>query len=263
MRRALRVFRPLAARRYQSSGGAGAFFKEDSAATQEQSEERDYATNKDLQSHPYVREKLFPSPQKTRKDLLSPLKYALYSKVLEEHGQYQNKQVVSHEGKQYKLNLSRDEQRALEPTVYVSSYRIKSSWKKMYMFLRMFRRMPLDDAITQCHFSGKRMARDIAETLERGRKDAITLGLQPERMIVDQIWVGKDGSDRKRMQSKGRGRTGVITHPNVHVKAILKDISVLEQRQGWMKERLDRKLWFPLRNWKIKEDYVQTADYKW
>lgn len=265
MRRAVRLFRPLAARRYQSSGGAGAFFQDDAPARTEQQkqEEQDYKSNEDLQSHPFVREKLFPRPQKIPSEILSPLKNALYQKVVQDHGEYRNKQLVSHEGKTYRLSLSREEQRALEPSVYVSSYRIKSSWKKTYMFLRMFRRMALDDAITQCQFSAKRMARDVGEALERGRKDAIALGLQPERMVVEQIWVGKDGDDRKRMQSKGRGRTGVITHPYVHVKAILKDVSVFEQRQKWMKDRLDRKLWFQLRNWKIKEDFVQTADYKW
>lgn len=222
-----------------------------------------YKTNKDLRAHPEIAKKLNPAAKPAR-DLFSPLKQQLYEQNLaNNNGVFKNNQLVPLNGKLYKLSLTKDEERALEPTVYVQSYRIKGSWKKTYMFLRLFRKLGLNDAITQCHFSARRMARDIGEMLERGSKDAEKLGLDPESLVVDQIWVGKDGDDPRRLQVKGRGRTGVITSHYVHVKAILKPREVIDRRDTRTKERLDRKLWFPLTNFKIKEDYVQTADYKW
>jgi len=222
----------------------------------------EYTTNKDLRRHPDIAAKLNPAPKLSR-DLLSPLKQRLYALNVEQNGVYKNNQVLELDGTSYRLNLSREEQKALEPSVYVQSYRIKGSWKKTYMFLRLFRKLSLPDAITQCHFSSRRMARDVGEMLTRGSKDAEKLGLDPESLTVAQIWVGKDGEDHKRLQVKGRGRTGIITSPFVHVKAILKPTYLLEQRQNRVKERLDKKLWFPLTSSKIKEDYVQTANYKW
>lgn len=223
-----------------------------------------YHTNKELREHPYVKRLVNPEGQAAMDSLLSPLKRALYMKVVEKNGgRYVNKQMVEHENRTYKLNLTKEEQAALVPTVYCHSYRIKGSWKKAYMFLRMFRRMPLNEAITQCHFSAKRMAHDVGEMLERGRSDAIKLGIAPESLLVSQIWVGKEPEIRRRLDFKGRGRTGIIEHPYVHVKAILQDKSVEQQKKADFKKRLDKKVWFPLRNWKIKEDFVQTADYKW
>lgn len=251
--------------RWQSSGS---FFQNlpgaaENPQQQQSAQPTEYSSNADLREHPEVRAFLNPAPQKTI-DLLSPLKRALYLQNLaNNNGSFVNNELVAHEGKTYRLRLTREEQRALEPSVYVQSYRIKGSWKKSYMFLRIFRRMPLLDAVTQCHFSARRMARDVGEMLERGKKDAEALGLAPEDLVVDQIWVGKDGSDPKRLQCKGRGRTGVVVSPYVHVKAVLKPREVYERREEYMKKRLDRKLWQPLRNWKIKEDFVQTAEYKW
>lgn len=275
MRSLTRLQRPLrqfqVGRRWQSSAGAGSFFENtgsealpEASAEESESLSVKYPTNRDLRSHPFVKGKLDPQGTTASQELLSPLKRSLYEKVLADNGgTYKNKQFVELDGKRYRLSLSREEQRALEPTVYIQSYRIKSSWKKMFMFLRMFRQMPLFDAITQCHFSSKRYSSDIAEMLERGRQDAIKLGLEPESLVVDQIWVGKDGDDLKRLHARGRGRSGIIKHTYVHVKAVLKHKSVIDQRQQWMKERMDRKLWMQLRNWKVKEDFVQTANYKW
>lgn len=252
--------------RWQSSG-TSSFFRNPAGAgsspDSDPSAVANYNTNKDLRSHPQIHSKLNPAPR-VATDLLSPLKQALYKQNLaDNNGLYKNNQIINHEGKAYRLNLSREEQRALEPSVYAQSYRIKGSWKKSYMFLRIFRKMALDDAITQCHFSPRRMAKDVGEMLERGKRDSEAMGLDSSGLIVEQIWVGKDGQDEKRLQCKGRGRTGVITSPYVHVKAILKPSYILDQRKEWAKKRLDKKLWFPLRNWKIKEDFVQTANYKW
>lgn len=265
--RQLRAVLPRAWIRHQSST-SGSLFKDlegsSSAAEKESADAAVYNTNADLLNHPYIKSKMDPQGKTATEELLSPLKQILYSKVLAaNNGKFVNNQTVEHEGSSYKLSLTPEQQKALIPSVYIQSYRIKSSWKKMFMFLRMYRQMGLTEAITQSHFSSRRMARDIANMLERGRDDAIKLGMNPETMHIDQIWVGKDGNDFRRIQFKGRGRTGVITHPYVHVKAILKDNQVREDRKALIKKRLDRKLWQPLRNWTIKEDDTQTPDYKW
>lgn len=265
----LRPLPRVLGRRLQSSGS---FFNEisqsppsnpSSSAPATDAEAATYVTNKDLRRHPEIEAKLNPAPKNVL-DLLSPLKRKLYeANLAQNNGVYVNNQPITLDNKTYKLNLSRAEQVALEPSVYAQSYRIKGSWKKSYMWLRPFRRMALNDAITQCHFSARRMAKDVGEMLERASKDAVKLGMKPEELVLDQIWVGKDGGDQKRLQCKGRGRTGVITSPYVHVKAILKPQSVFDQRKEYLKKRNDRKLWFPLRNWNMREDRVQTADYKW
>lgn len=222
-----------------------------------------YNSNEELREHPKIKPLLEPAPVPPAQ-YLSPFKRQLYEQVLStNNGKFTNNQLVELNGKKYKLHLSKEEQKALEPSVYIQSYRIKSSWKKTYMFLRIFRQMPLLEAITQCHFSPKSLGRDVGEMLERGRADAVKLGMDPSELYISQIWVGKDGEDDKRVQAKGRGRAGVVTHPYVHVKAIIKNQSVKEAAAQRFKERLDRKLYTPLRNWKIKEDFTQTADYKW
>lgn len=256
--------RQVLGRRMQSSGSFFQNLPTSGEATPSPPPSTTYKTNHDLRNHPDIQAKLSPAPQKAI-DLLSPLKKALYKQNLaQNNGIYVNNQVITlDDNKSYRLNLSREEQVALEPSVYAQSYRIKGSWKKTYMWLRPYRQMPLNDAITQCHFSARRMAKDVGEMLQRASKDAENLGLNPEDLVIEQIWVGKDGNDEKRLQCKGRGRSGIITSPFVHVKAILKPKYIFDQRKDRVKARTDRNLWFPLRNWGIKEDYVQTATYKW
>jgi hypothetical protein len=57
--------------------------------------------------------------------------------------------------------------------------------------------------------------------LARGIGSAKALGLDADNLYAEQIWVGKDGQNVRRLDSKGRGRTGMITH----IKAILREWS--------------------------------------
>ena len=56
---------------------------------------------------------------------------------------YSPNQLIELDGKKYKLNLGKEELQVLEPSVFLQSYRIKSSTKKTYVFLRMLRGLEL------------------------------------------------------------------------------------------------------------------------
>lgn len=148
------------------------------------------SSDKELKNDPEVLEYTDPKPQTAAEQLLSPLKKQLYELSLQQGG-YDPERVLNLDGKKYKLHLTKEELAGLEPSVYLKSYRIKSSPKKATPFLRMLREMKLKDAVTQCHFSPKGIARDVGEMLTRGIKEAEKLGLNPDELYLSQIWVGK------------------------------------------------------------------------
>ncbi|ANB11742.1 mitochondrial 54S ribosomal protein YmL22 [Sugiyamaella lignohabitans] len=224
----------------------------------------DKLTNRDLLTDPEVQEFVNPPAQTAAEKLLSPLKRELYTKALELNGgKYVPNQIIKLDnGKSYQLNLTKEELQVLTPSVYLHSYRIKSSLKKTYVFLRMLRGMDLNKAITQCHFSPKHVARDVGEMLTRGLQQAKDLKLDPNELYVEQIWVGKDGTNIKRLEFKGRGRVGTITHKWVHVKAILRHVSYREEKTAAKVAKVDNKqVWQQLKSRPVH--YVLDNTYKW
>ncbi|CEP64653.1 mitochondrial 54S ribosomal protein uL22m LALA0_S12e03818g [Lachancea lanzarotensis] len=201
--------------------------------------------------------------------LLSPFKKRLYEENCRINGGFYKKDTLvtlTEENGQkfkYKLNLSREEVDALEPSVYVKSYRIKSSMKKATQLLRLLNGLDAKVALTQCHFSDKKIARDVAEVLSRGIQDAEKLGLQPDNLYIAQLWTGSDGYWQKRIDIKARGRNGVITHPYVHVRCILKTKDVTKRRiafeQQLKQER--RAPWVQLRDQPVRG--AMGGVYKW
>lgn len=163
----------------------------------------------------------------------------------------------------YKLNLSREEMEALEPSVYVKSYRIKSSMKKATQLLRLLGGLDAKVALSQCHFSDKKIARDVAEVLTRGIEDAKKLGLDPDNLYIAQIWTGSDGYWQKRIDIKARGRNGVITHPYVHVRCILKTKDVTQRRIAYEQQikQERRKPWVQLGDQPVRG--AMGGVYKW
>ncbi|QLL32571.1 hypothetical protein HG536_0D00930 [Torulaspora globosa] len=197
--------------------------------------------------------------------LLSPLKRELYLANCKINGFYKPDTVVSLPGskEKYKLALTRREVEALEPSVYVKSYRIKSSMKKATVLLRLLSGLDVKKALTQCHFSQKKIAQDVAELLQRGIQDGQKLGLDPDDLYIAQIWTGSDGWWMKRVDWKARGRVGTIQHPYVHVRCILKTKSVTKRRLAYEAEEKERR----------RKPWIQLADkpvrgaaggfYKW
>ncbi|SCU96627.1 LAME_0F16886g1_1 [Lachancea meyersii CBS 8951] len=201
--------------------------------------------------------------------LLTPLKKRLYEENCRINGGFYKKDSVvtlTEENGQklkYKLNLSREEVEALEPSVYVKSYRIKSSMKKATQLLRLLGGLDVKVALTQCHFSDKKIARDVAEVLTRGIQDAEKLGLQPDNLYIAQLWTGSDGYWQKRIDIKARGRNGVISHPYVHVRCILKTKDVTKRRIAYERQvkQERRKPWVQLRDQPVRG--FMGGVYKW
>ncbi|GME79207.1 unnamed protein product [Ambrosiozyma monospora] len=186
---------------------------------------------------------LSPKPYKTVDSLLSPLKRELYLKNVKQNGFYKNNQVIEHKksGASYKLNLTREEIQALEPSIYLRSWRIKSSVKKVNIVLRSLKDLPLKKAITQLHFLNKKVSRDIVEMLERALDDAKKMHYDPEKLYVAESWVHTDGRWQKRVECKGRGRSGIIRHRWVSVRVLLKTDQTLKRLAYESQLRQDNK----------------------
>ncbi|CAN6610797.1 large ribosomal subunit protein uL22m [Trichomonascus vanleenenianus] len=244
-------------------------YQQESQAKKKEGEKKEGAqqgpialTDKQLKNDVEIRKLMYPQAQTATELLLSPLKKQLYELSMSTGGYDPNK-VLKLNGKQYKLKLTKKELDALEPSVYLKSYRIKSTSKKATLFLRMLRGMPLKDAITQCHFSPKIMARDVGEMLTRGIKQTQELGMNPETAHISQIWVGKDGYSQKRLDFKARGKVGIIEHKWVHVKAILKDI---KSKERFLEEKRNRELARPVKHQlqsKPVHEIAPSSEYKW
>lgn len=198
--------------------------------------------------------------------LLSPMKRKLYRANCEKNGGFYKKDTIvalPGSSEKYKLNLSREEIEVLEPSVYVKSFRIKSSMKKATQLLRLLNGLDVKKALTQCHFSEKNIARDVAELLQRGMEDGQKLGLNTDDLYISQIWTGSDGHWAKRMEYKARGRVGIIEHPYVHVRCILKVKGITKNRLAYEAQMKEQR----------KKPWVQLADkpvrgspggaYKW
>lgn len=162
-------------------------------------------------------------PTPAAEKYLSPLKQQIYNANVAKNGFFKNGEIVQlPNGEKYKLELTKRVIEALEPSIYLKSYRIKSSLKKVTVVTKLLNRLNVKKAITQGHFTSKKPAKEIANLLQKGLKQASQLNLNPDELFIDQLWVGKDGNFQKRIDIKARGKLGIIEHPYVHIKAVLK-----------------------------------------
>lgn len=166
---------------------------------------------------------LNPSPYFTVDSLLTPLKREIYNANVKKNGFFKNKDLTKlKDGNSYTLNLSLKEIEALEPSIYLRSWRIKYSIKKTNIVLRALKNLPLKKAITQLHFMEKKVSRDLVEMLERGVKDAEKMNYNVDDLYIAESWVHTDGNWVKRVDCKGRGRSGIYTFKWVSVRFLLK-----------------------------------------
>ncbi|CAK9441263.1 mitochondrial 54S ribosomal protein uL22m [Lodderomyces beijingensis] len=154
--------------------------------------------------------------------MIHPLKLALFNKVVAEHGFFKNDQIVQHEGRALRFHLTPEEIEVLEPSIFLHSYRIKSSMKKATVVNRFVRGMELKTAITQLHFNPKKMATELEKLLKNGLEQARQQEYDVDRVYIARLWTGSDGDWKKRADIKGRGRCGIIQHRYVHLKCVLK-----------------------------------------
>lgn len=170
-----------------------------------------------------LQEFLNPEPLISVDTLLTPLKKEIYLANVAKNGFFKNMDLVKlKDGNSYTLNLSQKEIEALEPSIYLRSWRIKGSIKKTNIVLRALKNLPLKKAITQLHFMEKKVSRDLSEMLERGVEDAQKMNYDVDDLYVAESWVHTDGHWMKRVDCKGRGRAGVMTFKWVSVRFLLK-----------------------------------------
>lgn len=217
----------------------------------------DFSKDADVIAHNY------PTPKRAPQILLSDLKQRLYDKAMSTEGGYSKNKAIELDGKRYILDLTKKEMELLEPSVYLRSYRIKSTPKKGTVFTRLLRNMELKKAITQCHFSSKKISRDVEDVLTRGMEEAKRLELNPDELYINQIWVGKEPFIQKRIHFKGRGRMGIIEHKYIHVRVILKTKESREKFIQAKKDRMqNRKVWQQHHNAPIHV-HGGSAQYQW
>ncbi|GEQ70748.1 hypothetical protein JCM33374_g4427 [Metschnikowia sp. JCM 33374] len=169
---------------------------------------------------------------------ISALKRELFNANVAMHGFFKNGHVVQAKstGKSYQLKLTPEEIDILEPSVYVESARIKSSMKKATLVNRFVRGMEVQTAINQLHFNPKKMATELERLLKSGLQQCREAGYREDGLYIQALWTGSDGQWVKRPDIKGRGRTGIIEHPYVHLKAILRTQQT-KKRIAWEKEQ--------------------------
>lgn len=219
----------------------------------------------DKQLQEFIKSKR-PYEKTAQEILLSPLKREIYELNCRANGGFYKADTVvklPKSNEKYKLHLNKKEIEMLEPSLYLQSYRIKSTMKKATKFLRMFRGLDLKKGITQCHFTKKGLGKEVGDLLEQGIKDAKTMGLDANDLYISQIWTGSDGSWMKRVDIKGRGRMGIISHRYIHVKCILKSKSITLKRlehEAKLKQE-GKKPWIQLANEPIRG--VMGGAYRW
>lgn len=213
----------------------------------------------DTQLKKYIEEK-DPVVKSLPEYLLSGAKREFYEAQVKKNGGFYD---LSVRPKNPALRITREEVEVLEPSVYVKSYRIKSSMKKATQVLRLLNGLDVKKALNQCHFLDKKISRDVAELLERGIKNGETLGLKSDDLYISQIWTGSDGQWQKRVEWKGRGRRGIIEHPYVHIRCILKTKSVTKRRLEYEAKlkQAKRKPWVQLEDEPIRGSVGGV--YKW
>lgn len=163
---------------------------------------------------------------------VSPLKRALFDANVAANGFFKNGTTVTHEGQSYKFNLTPAEIDILEPSIYLQSFRIKSSTKKATQVNRFVRGFNVKTAINQLHFNPKKMSTELEKLLKTGLVQAREMGLNEDKIYIEQLWTGSDGEWRKRPDCKGRGRAGIMEHPYIHVKAVLRS-ELTTRRLRW------------------------------
>ena len=101
--------------------------------------------------------------------------------------------------------------------------------RKLNMLAHQISGKPIDFAILQMQFSAKRAARRVRATLALARDHAEAKGMDPRRLIVSEAWVTK-GLYMKRLEIKGRGRFGILEHPQARLSIILRPVSYTHLR---------------------------------
>lgn len=167
---------------------------------------------------------------------------------------------------------------------------LETSMKKLVHLARQIQGKTLADAMLQMTYSKKKMATEVKYHLELARDMAIVsrgMGLgkagasaeqgpvikiktkdgkshkvsDPSSLYIAEAWVNKDKARAKRMEIKGRGRSGLIVSPSTSISIVLKEekTRIREHNERVAKEA-KRKPWVHLPNRPVT---AQRPYYSW
>ncbi|KAI0772611.1 ribosomal protein L22 [Irpex lacteus] len=111
-----------------------------------------------------------------------------------------------------------------------STANFKISHRKLNKLGRQISGKPIDSAILQMMFSEKRAGKRIKSMLVVAKDHATSLkGLDDKRLVVAEAWVTKGPKQLKRIEPKGRARTGIRIHPDSRLHVILREGKTAEE----------------------------------
>jgi len=110
-------------------------------------------------------------------------------------------------------------------TSKVVSKNLQCSMKRVDLLLRQIRRLSYKEAIMQLKFCRRKIGPKIIQTIERARHKAeARYGLDPERLLLDEIFATKGQYGASRMDYKAKGRFGIMRRKRHHLTVILKEV---------------------------------------
>jgi len=110
-----------------------------------------------------------------------------------------------------------------------STASFKISPRKLNLLARQISGKPIDAAILQMVFSDKRASTRIKSMLVVARDHAEMYKNMPrDKLVVSEAWVAK-GKTLKRVDIKGRGRSGIKEHRNARLHVVLKQGKIREE----------------------------------
>lgn len=139
------------------------------------------------------------------------------------------------------------------------SKNLPASMKRIDHLLRQIRRLSYKEAITQLKFSQKRVAPKVIETIEKARQKAeLKFGLDPERLILDEIYATKGQYGNPQIYYHAKARIGIMRRKKVHLTVKLKEVPFKEGEKQLGKfvrgaNREQRKVWEEKRDRVAKE----------
>ncbi|KDQ15427.1 hypothetical protein BOTBODRAFT_173913 [Botryobasidium botryosum FD-172 SS1] len=129
---------------------------------------------------------------------------------------------------------------AAEHRYSTASFRI--SPRKLNMLARQVAGKPIDAAILQMVFSDKRASKRIKSMLVVARDHAEMYKNMPrDKLVISEAWVAK-GKTLKRVDIKGRGRSGVRKRKHARMHVVLKQGKTHEELVAEARARTLRKV---------------------
>ncbi|KAI9011736.1 ribosomal protein L22/L17 [Hyaloraphidium curvatum] len=107
--------------------------------------------------------------------------------------------------------------------------------KKLNKLAQQIRGLPIDEAISQMHFSHKKPRIKVRNMLYNAKATAVNVSkLNADQLYVKEAYIGK-GRYQKSMLFHGRGRFGIMTRKVAHMKVLLEERTPLVQKYYFYK----------------------------